>query len=106
MYKKILVPTDGSPLSKKAMKSAVELASTLGAEMVADLGLDQVADLFAQELDLALERSVAIIGLKPRLHLLVRQPLQLSSLGTHSTALRHSHWCSAKLMTHEWLRGS
>lgn len=35
MYKKILVPTDGSPLSKKAMKSAVELASTLGAEMVA-----------------------------------------------------------------------
>jgi len=35
MYKKILVPTDGSPLSKKAMKSAVELAATLGAEMVA-----------------------------------------------------------------------
>ena len=35
MYKRILVPTDGSPLSKKAMKSAVELASSLGAEMVA-----------------------------------------------------------------------
>jgi len=35
MYKRILVPTDGSPLSRKAMKSAVELAATLGAEVVA-----------------------------------------------------------------------
>lgn len=35
MYKRILVPTDGSALSKKAVKSAVELASTMGAELVA-----------------------------------------------------------------------
>jgi nucleotide-binding universal stress UspA family protein len=35
MYQRILVPTDGSPLSKKAVKSALELASTLGAEVVA-----------------------------------------------------------------------
>jgi nucleotide-binding universal stress UspA family protein len=35
MYKRILVPTDGSPLSKKAVKSAVELAASLGAEVVA-----------------------------------------------------------------------
>ena len=35
MYKRILVPTDGSALSKKAMKSAVEFASTVGAELVA-----------------------------------------------------------------------
>lgn len=35
MYKRILVPTDGSSLSRKAAKSAVELASTLGAEVVA-----------------------------------------------------------------------
>ena len=35
MYQRILVPTDGSPLSKKAVKSAVELAATLGAEVVA-----------------------------------------------------------------------
>ena len=35
MYKRILVPTDGSALSKKAVKSAVELASSLGAEVVA-----------------------------------------------------------------------
>ena len=35
MYKRILVPTDGSALSRKAVKSAVELASTVGAEVVA-----------------------------------------------------------------------
>ena len=35
MYQKILVPTDGSALSKKAIKSAVELAAAVGAEVVA-----------------------------------------------------------------------
>lgn len=35
MYKKILVPTDGSALSKKAMRSAVALAASLDAEVVA-----------------------------------------------------------------------
>ncbi|MBC5783114.1 universal stress protein [Ramlibacter sp. USB13] len=35
MYKKILVPTDGSALSRKAIRTAVELASTVGAEVVA-----------------------------------------------------------------------
>lgn len=35
MYKKILVPTDGSALSKKAMRSAVEFAAAVGAELIA-----------------------------------------------------------------------
>lgn len=35
MYKRILVPTDGTALSKKAVKSAVALAASLGAELVA-----------------------------------------------------------------------
>lgn len=35
MYSKILVPTDGSALSRKAMKSAVALAASVGAEVVA-----------------------------------------------------------------------
>ena len=35
MYKRILVPTDGSTLSKKAVRSAVELAAAVGAEVVA-----------------------------------------------------------------------
>ena len=35
MYKRILVATDGSTLSKKAVASAIELAATCGAELVA-----------------------------------------------------------------------
>jgi nucleotide-binding universal stress UspA family protein len=35
MYKKLLVATDGSPLSKKAVRSAIELARGVGAELVA-----------------------------------------------------------------------
>ena len=35
MYRKILVATDGSTLSKKAVRSAIELASAVGAELIA-----------------------------------------------------------------------
>ncbi len=35
MYKRILVATDGSTLSKKAVESAIELAALAGAELVA-----------------------------------------------------------------------
>jgi nucleotide-binding universal stress UspA family protein len=35
MYKRILVATDGSTLSKKAVGSAIELAATCGAELLA-----------------------------------------------------------------------
>ena len=35
MYRKILVATDGSTLSKKAVRSAIELAVAVGAELVA-----------------------------------------------------------------------
>lgn len=35
MYKKILVATDGSTLSDKAVADAIELASSLGAELLA-----------------------------------------------------------------------
>lgn len=35
MYRKILVATDGSSLSKKAVQSAIELAGAVGAELVA-----------------------------------------------------------------------
>ena len=35
MYKRILVATDGSTLSKKAVRSAIELAGAVGAELVA-----------------------------------------------------------------------
>ncbi|MRD47891.1 universal stress protein [Caenimonas koreensis] len=35
MYTRILVTTDGSTLSKKAVRSAIELASATGAELIA-----------------------------------------------------------------------
>jgi len=35
MYKKILVTTDGSPLGNKGVKSAIELAKSLDAELIA-----------------------------------------------------------------------
>jgi len=35
MYDKILVATDGSPLSKKAVSSAISLAALTGADLVA-----------------------------------------------------------------------
>lgn len=35
MYKRILVATDGSPLSKKAIKNAIALSVSLGADLVA-----------------------------------------------------------------------
>jgi len=35
MYKKLLVATDGSTLSKKAVRSAVELAASIDADLVA-----------------------------------------------------------------------
>jgi nucleotide-binding universal stress UspA family protein len=35
MYKRLLVATDGSELSNKAVNSAIDLASAIGAEMVA-----------------------------------------------------------------------
>lgn len=35
MYKRILVATDGSTLSKKAVASAIDLAATCGAELIA-----------------------------------------------------------------------
>ena len=34
MFKKILIPTDGSPLSAQAANAGVTLARTLGAEVV------------------------------------------------------------------------
>ena len=34
MYKRILIPTDGSPLAGKAIKAGVELAAQLGATVV------------------------------------------------------------------------
>jgi hypothetical protein len=62
----------------------------LGPELCLDLGGDDVRDIVAQQLDVAVKRSAGVVGRKARLDLLVGQPLQLSSLATHSSALRVS----------------
>lgn len=64
MYQRILVPTDGSTLSKKAMRSAVKLAATLGAEIVA---LNVVPRYPTSYMDGALDISVTEVERVERL---------------------------------------
>ena len=57
----------------------------------ANFGIDEVAGIARHSsVDVALERAAGVVGRKPRAHLLVGQPLQLSSLATHPSALRRS----------------
>lgn len=48
MFKKILVPTDGSALSHKAIAGAIELASALGASIVGYCGAEDYPLSFAE----------------------------------------------------------
>jgi len=64
MYQRILVPTDGSTLSKKAMRSAVQLAASLDAEIVA---LNVVPRYPTSYMDGALDISVTEVERVERL---------------------------------------
>ena len=57
-------------------------------ELRPDFGVDDVAGILPQATDVALERSIGIVRLKPRIHLPVGQPLQLPILDTHRSSLR------------------
>jgi ribosomal protein bL25 (Ctc-form) len=59
------------------------------AEARLDFGVDELKCILAKKGDVTLERTVAIVGGEARAHLLVRQPLQLSSLATHQSVLRY-----------------
>ncbi|MGV3571170.1 MAG: universal stress protein [Ramlibacter sp.] len=59
MYRRILVPTDGSTLSQKAVASAIGLAASLGAEVVA---LNVVPRYPASYMDGALDISVTEVA--------------------------------------------
>ena len=58
MYKKILIPTDGSPLARKAIGDGVKLAKQLGTSVVGYFAAETVEHVFSAEL--AAERTNAI----------------------------------------------
>src|SRR6185503_19441445 len=62
--------------------------SALLTEVSGDFFGDDVVGVLAQKLDVGIERAARVVGRKPRRYLLVGQPLELSSLASHSSALR------------------
>ncbi|SMC29992.1 Nucleotide-binding universal stress protein, UspA family [Andreprevotia lacus DSM 23236] len=73
MYKRILVPLDGSPAAEKGLQQAIPLAATLGAE----LRLFHVIDLHLIYMDVTGMGSAAVLGdYEQRLRQLGRDLLQ------------------------------
>ena len=78
------------------------VSATEGGEDIAD---DEIGGILAKKRDVAVERTVAIIGGKACLNLLVGQLLQLSSLATHligSPSFANSRGWDA--LAAQWLR--
>ena len=75
------------------------------AEMVTNMRFNEVTGLLAKKSHVAVKRSVAIVSREPRAHLLVRQPLQLSSLATHPVVLRRQSLRPFRqVLPRDWLR--
>lgn len=49
MFKHILIATDGSPISNKAAKAGIALASALGAKVTAYCAVEQLQPIYADE---------------------------------------------------------
>ena len=70
MFKHILISTDGSPISSKAAKAGIALASALGAKVTAYCALEQMQPLYAegyafdQEVIDGIEKRVRGVGQK------------------------------------------
>ena len=73
MFKKILIPTDGSPLSAQAANAGVTLARTLGSEIVAlyvtqpfaaTIGFDGMAAAYAIKEGLWLRTLLSDLGMR------------------------------------------
>ncbi len=48
MFKHILIPTDGSPVSNKAVKAGIALASALGAKVTAYYAVEPMQPIYAE----------------------------------------------------------
>lgn len=59
MFKKILVPTDGSEMAEKAADAAIELAGRLGSSIVFLSVVDEISPAFAYELESGASLDVA-----------------------------------------------
>ena len=55
-----------------------------------DFANDEIGGVLAKKRDVVIQRAVRVISGKAGIHLLVGQLLQLSSLATHLSGLRHS----------------
>jgi nucleotide-binding universal stress UspA family protein len=72
VFKHILISTDGSPISSKAAKAGIALASALGAKVTAYCALEQMQPLYAegyafdQEVIDGIEKRVRGVGQKAR----------------------------------------
>ena len=48
MFKHVLIPTDGSPVSNKAAKAAIALASALGAKVTAYCAIEELQPVYVE----------------------------------------------------------
>ncbi len=48
MFKHFLIPTDGSPIARKAVKAAIALAGRLGAKITAYYAIDELLPIYAE----------------------------------------------------------
>jgi nucleotide-binding universal stress UspA family protein len=49
MYKRILIPTDGSPLARKAIKEGVALAKSVGASVIGYTAVEPIERIYYSE---------------------------------------------------------
>ena len=49
MFKRIMIPTDGSPLAGKAVRAGIEMAKAIGASVVGYYALESIDQLYRSE---------------------------------------------------------
>jgi nucleotide-binding universal stress UspA family protein len=78
MYKKILVPTDGSPLSRQAAREAVELARLYGAGIVAFAVAEPYPMMPAAEGAMVIDPGIEVEALRTHAQVSVDEVAQLA----------------------------
>jgi nucleotide-binding universal stress UspA family protein len=84
MFKHILIPSDGSPLSEKAIKAGIELAKQLGAKVTAFCAIQEYTAIYGDGF------PIAMLPLN-------EQREEEIAWATKNLAVAHSHANSAKV---------